>query len=146
MDKKGTSWLFDEIVNNNHIIRISGMIHVYREEFGYYELIKDNDLDSFIRSESPIACKKYINSSIVRETIMWMKAEKSLEIDIDNADIDSTRYNNFRNGFYDIREKQLLKHSYIHIFTSYIDCDYKKSVDFENSEFFKILNRCLYER
>lgn len=139
MDKKGTSWLFDEIVNNNHIIRISGMIHVYREEFGFYELIKDSDLDRFIRSESPRSCKKYINSGIVRETIMWMKAEKSLEIDIDNADIDSTKYINFRNGFYDIRGKQLLKHSYTQIFTSYIDCDYKKNIDFTNSEFFKYL-------
>lgn len=149
-ERKGSKWLYEEIMKKMIIIKISGAVHVYRNNLGYYELISDNNLEKFIRGEAPKEFSQYINCNIVRETIMWIKSDKSLEICKENyeeyePEIDSIRYINFKNGIYDIYNDSFFDHSPNYIFTSYINCDYNIDDNLENKVFAKYIMDCCDE-
>ena len=87
-------------------------------------MIKDARLDSFIRQNVSDEQKKYINRTIISETIAWIKADNKIEIDTKINEIDPVRYINFKDCIYDIYYDRTLSHSEKYIFTSYIDCNY----------------------
>lgn len=121
---KGNQWLYESIKTKVKLININEDIYFYNKEFGYYELIKDARLGSFIRQNVSDEQKKYINRTIISETIAWIKADNKIEIDTKINEIDPVRYINFKDCIYDIYYDRTLSHSEKYIFTSYIDCNY----------------------
>lgn len=136
---KGNQWLYESIKTKLKLIRINEDIYFYNKEFGYYELVKDTRLDSFIRQKAPNEQKKYINRGIISETIAWIKADSEIEIDTKIKEIDPVRYINFKNCIYDIYEDRILPHSEEYIFTSYIDCNYHSYSNSNGQNFAKYL-------
>ena len=136
---KGNQWLYESIKSKLKLIRINEDIYFYNKEFGYYELVKDTRLDSFIRQKAPNEQKKYINRGIISETIAWIKADSKIEIDTKIKEVDPVRYINFKNCIYDIYEDRTLPHSEEYIFTSYIDCNYHSYSNSNGQNFAKYL-------
>ena len=112
--KKG-SFLFDKfatyIKNNNHIIKINGQLHIYKN--GIY-----------------VSGQKYIEAEMIRH-IPNLNRSKRAEVltylDLlvgDNTNLSNAKLIAFKNGIYDIETDEFLDFSPDYIITNKIDFDY----------------------
>lgn len=127
---KKNAFLFDKfatfIKNNNHVIRINGQLHVYRD--GIYEPSSEAIEKEMIKHISNL------NRSKRQEVLSYLELLVKEESSISNA-----KYIAFKNGVLNIETNELMEFSPEHIITNKIQANYNPNAYNELTD--KTLNK-----
>lgn len=97
--KKVTAYdLAEEIKRKIKFIVYEERLYIYDEKYGYYKEVIDKMVENIIRGMLRNDIKRVVNSSLLTETIKWIKSSKELRGKIKT----NKNYINFKDGYYDI--------------------------------------------
>lgn len=129
---------------------IEEVVHIYLEEKNIWFPMEGEEGELLIRNKIDDDYKLYINTSIIKEAIKWIKAEGDL-VQVTMKDLlERNNYINFRNGVFNIDNFDYVKKKTPELyFQFYLDMDIPDKPDkdeFKKSNYFNYLNETFSEK